>query len=104
MGEFYKEYPKLCAPDDYWGQVKRTINGVPVGQDQIDLILRAIVDGLDLQASDSLLDLCCGNGALSRLLFDRCAGQIYLFAYAPYGRALSASTLSLASIRRLWAD
>ena len=76
MGEFYKEHPKLCAPDDYWGQVKRTIDGVPVGQEQIDLIVRSIVGGLDLRKTDSLLDLCCGNGALSRLLFEKCAGGL----------------------------
>lgn len=69
---FYKEYPKTCQPDDFWGQVKRTVNGQPVAQGQIDMIVDAVVTGLDLRREDNLLDLCCGNGALSALLFDRC--------------------------------
>ena len=70
--KFYKEYPKTCSPDDFWGQVKRTVNGKPVSQDQIDMIVDAIVAGLELNQEDTLLDLCCGNGALSTLLFKHC--------------------------------
>lgn len=73
---FYKEYPKSCSPDDFWGQVKRTVNGEPVSQDQIDMIVDAVVKGLDLNQDDTLLDLCCGNGALSTLFFDYCSGGL----------------------------
>lgn len=73
---FYKEYPKSCARDDFWGQVKRTVNGTSVSQDQIDMIVQAIRTGLSLSENDRLLDLCCGNGALSRYLFSHCAGGI----------------------------
>jgi SAM-dependent methyltransferase len=60
----------------YWQQVRRTINGEPVGEAQIEMIVNAIVTGLSLTASDLVLDLACGNGALSAHLFDRCAGLI----------------------------
>jgi len=73
---FYKEHPKTCSPNDFWGQVKRTVNGTPVSQDQIEMIVDAVVAGLELNKKDTLLDLCCGNGALSTLLFDRCAGGL----------------------------
>ena len=73
---FYDEHPKTCAPDDYWGQVKRTVNGKPVSEDQIALIVDAIGRELSLFADDVLLDLCCGNGALSRLFFARCKGGL----------------------------
>ena len=73
---FYKEHPKTCSPDDFWGQVKRTVNGVPVAQDQIDLIVNAVVAELELKQEDTLLDLCCGNGALSDLLFEHCKGGL----------------------------
>jgi cyclopropane fatty-acyl-phospholipid synthase-like methyltransferase len=71
---YYNEHAKSCAPDDFWGQVKRSINGQVVDQAQIDMIVAAIVDGLDLQRDDRVLDLCCGNGVLSDLIFERCAG------------------------------
>jgi hypothetical protein len=73
---FYKEHPKTCEPEDFWGQVKRTINGKPVPQEQIDMIVRAVCDGLNLSNSDVLLDLCCGNGALTTCFFERCSGGL----------------------------
>lgn len=72
----YKEHPKTCAPDDFWGQVKRTVNGQPVPEDQIAMIVEAICQGLSLKSSDMLLDLCCGNGALTDRILDRCAGGL----------------------------
>lgn len=72
----YKEHSKTCHPEDFWGQVKRTVNGVPVSQEQIDLIENSIVEGLELKKDDILLDLCCGNGALSTLLFKHCSGGV----------------------------
>ena len=66
----YKEYPKTLPPDDFWGQVRRTVYGKPVSDDQIQLMVEAIRHGLDFQVDDYLLDLACGNGALSHLLFD----------------------------------
>lgn len=70
----YEDHAKRCAPEDFWGQVKRTIGGKPVDAAQIELIIDAIHGGLALAQSDILLDLCCGNGALTDMVFNRCAG------------------------------
>lgn len=72
----HKEYPKTCAPDDFWGQVKRTVNGVPVSQNQIDMIVGAVRNGLSLDRKDVLLDIGCGNGALSRYFFNDCSQML----------------------------
>lgn len=73
MESDFKEYPKTLPAKDYWGQVKRTVNGQPVSEEQIEMIVRAICANLALEhdGKDVLLDLGCGNGALSQLLFDR---------------------------------
>lgn len=73
---FYKEYPKTCQPDDFWGQVKRTVNGRPVSSEQIEMIVNAVAEQLNLQYGDVLLDLCCGNGALTSLFFEYCDGGL----------------------------
>lgn len=73
---FYKEHPKTCAPDDYWGQVRRTVDGRPVPPEQIAMIVRQVLVGLELGPDDVLLDLCCGNGALTTSFFERCAGGL----------------------------
>jgi len=65
-----EEYPKTRERDDFWKQVKRTINGIPVSREQINMIVSAVRTNLDLQEDDILLDLGCGNGALSKYFFD----------------------------------
>jgi len=72
----HDSYAKSRAPDDFWGQVRRTVNGVPVSDDQIKLIVDTIRSALSLEKDDTLLDIACGNGALSHLLFDSCAGYL----------------------------
>jgi cyclopropane fatty-acyl-phospholipid synthase-like methyltransferase len=64
----YIEYPKSLPEDDYWGQVRRTVNGKPVAETQIAMIVNAIQLGLELESSDKILDIACGNGALSSRL------------------------------------
>lgn len=70
----FKEYPKSLAQNDFWGQVKRTVHGQSVSEEQIGMIVAAISDTLQFSATDTLLDLGCGNGALSQRLFDRLQG------------------------------
>lgn len=60
--------------DDLMSQVRRTINGRPVEEDQITLIIDAIVRNLSIEVRDRVLDLCCGNGSLSDRIFARCDG------------------------------
>jgi SAM-dependent methyltransferase len=73
---FYKEHPKTCDPEDFWGQVKRTVNGKPMPQEQINMIVARACKRLDLRKDDVLLDLCCGNGALTTYLFECCVGGL----------------------------
>lgn len=73
---FYKKHPKTCDPKDFWGQVKRTVNGKPIPQEQIDMIVEAVCNGLELKADDTLLDLCCGNGALTTYFYEKCCGGL----------------------------
>jgi len=72
----YTVRAESCAKDDLWGQVRRTINGVAVPQEQIDMIVRAINKNLNFQPDDVLLDIGCGNAALTRYFFSRCDGAV----------------------------
>jgi cyclopropane fatty-acyl-phospholipid synthase-like methyltransferase len=69
----YREYPKNLDRDDLWGQVRRTVNGKPVSEEQVAMIVEAIRIKLQLCADDIVLDLACGNGALGSYLMDDCA-------------------------------
>ena len=67
-------YARTRPPQDFWGQVLRTVQGKPVSEEQIAIIVSAILNALDLNKTDTLLDLACGNGALTHRLFNSCAG------------------------------
>ena len=64
----YLERPKQFERNDFWRQVRRTVNGQPVSDEQIQLIVEQIRQGLDLKVGDRLLDIGCGNGALTACL------------------------------------
>lgn len=74
--EFYNEHAKECDPDDLWRQVRRSVGGKAVGKDQIEMIVAAVLQGLELDTRDVVLDLCCGNGVLSDRIFDSCRGGL----------------------------
>jgi len=62
---YYQELCKSRDAKDFWGQVARTVNGKSVGEDQIEMIVATVTKALALELSDVVLDLGCGNGALS---------------------------------------
>ncbi len=70
----YQEYPKTLPRDDFWGQGRRTIMGRRISEEEVGLLVDHIREQLRLEPSDVLLDIGCGNGALSARLFDDCAG------------------------------
>jgi SAM-dependent methyltransferase len=72
----YDAHARSVEADAFWKQVRRTVNGEPIAEAQIMLIVDAIVTGLSLVPTDVVLDLACGNGALSSYLFDKCAGLV----------------------------
>lgn len=72
----YEEYPKTLARDDFWGQVRRTMYGQRITEDDVAVTVDAIKDGLRLSSDDALLDLPCGNGALTARLFSSCGSVL----------------------------
>lgn len=72
----YDQHARTRPRDDLWGQVRRTVRGVPVAAEQIDMIVDAIVGHLDLAGTDVLLDIACGNGALSARLHPACHASL----------------------------
>lgn len=65
----HKEFPKRFAKDDFWSQIKRTVNGKPVSENDIRMIINQISNNMSFSDTDHLLDIGCGNGALAARLF-----------------------------------
>jgi hypothetical protein len=56
----YDAHARTCAPEDFWAQVKRTVRGQPVSEDQIEISRRLFAEcgswlGVDL--SDYLIEV-----------------------------------------------
>lgn len=69
----HKTYPKKFQRDEFWSQIKRTVNGVPVTDSQINMIVNQILKHLKLNKNDCLLDLGCANAALASNFFNKIA-------------------------------
>ncbi|MCA0428218.1 MAG: class I SAM-dependent methyltransferase [Bacteroidetes bacterium] len=54
-------------------QVGRIRNGKVLDQDLMQRIAKRIVEQAQIHKSHAVLDVCCGNGELSRLLLPHCA-------------------------------
>lgn len=62
--------------DELFRQVERTVGGMPVPPEQIELVIGAIKRRLNLCGDDVLLDLCCGNGLITALLSPQCQAVV----------------------------
>jgi SAM-dependent methyltransferase len=109
--DLLKNYPlanhdthaRSVAANEYWRQVRRTVNGEPIAEAQIKLIVNAIVTGLSLAQTDVVLDLACGNGALSSYLFQKCA-ELVGVDMSPYLIEIAAKDFARSPNYRFCAD
>ncbi|MDR0207811.1 MAG: class I SAM-dependent methyltransferase [Pseudomonas putida] len=59
---------RVSQSDDLLYQVGKTVQGKPVSERQIGLIVEGIVARLELSADDAVADLGCGNGLLTNFI------------------------------------
>ena len=52
--------------DDLYKQVGKTVNGVAVNEQQLEITTENVVTQLQLTQEDTVIDLCCGNGLITR--------------------------------------
>lgn len=69
---FWNDHPAAVAETDFLVQVGHTIDGKPYDATQFTAMVNQMRSGLDLGRDDSLLDLCCGNGIITRQLALHC--------------------------------
>ena len=65
---YWNAVSERSGPEEFFQQVGRTVGGRPTDPRQIEFAVSAARSALDLNASDCLLDLCCGNGLLMGLI------------------------------------
>lgn len=69
---FWDDYPAKVGPTEYFKQVGKTVNGAPITPVQFETLINDISQLLSLNQDDVVLDLCCGNGLITRELATKC--------------------------------
>jgi len=62
---FWSDYQTDVANKDEQSQVLRTRNKQPIDQASWEVTILTVAQQLELEAHDTVLDLCCGNGLFS---------------------------------------
>lgn len=69
---FWDKYPERAEKDDYLKQVGKTVKSVAINDMQFDVMMKSIYSLLEINKNDSVLDLCCGNGIITKEIGKRC--------------------------------
>jgi len=88
--EYWTSYNNLPEGDlrsgteeELYFTVGKTVNGKPMGKDFLDDLAEDIIDVLDLSKNDILIELCCGNGLLTKELA-RATKHIHAFDFTEH--------------------
>jgi SAM-dependent methyltransferase len=79
MSNYWKDYYNAKAekfPQSPLRQVDRTLDGREMSQAQLDLTIEAVIQALELCHTDRVVDLCCGNGLITRAIAQQVASVV----------------------------
>ncbi|MGH8094807.1 MAG: class I SAM-dependent methyltransferase [Chthoniobacterales bacterium] len=67
---FWSSYRKkeVRSEEDLYLEVGKTVNQRPISSEAFQLTIDSIIEALNLSQEDRLLELCCGNGLMTRRL------------------------------------
>lgn len=69
---FWAEHVQATASQHIQSQVLRTLNKAPISELQFQGILKEIEGKMEICTNDEVLDLCCGNGVITKYLASKC--------------------------------
>lgn len=70
--EFWDKYPKRAGEQELFRQAGKTVGGVPITQRQFRALVDSVRENLEIKEDDCVLDLCCGNGLITKELAKEC--------------------------------
>ncbi len=80
---FWNKYPVSVGEQEFLLQVGHTVDGRPYSMPQFEAMIASIEGALQLNSVDVLLDVCCGNGIVTRALARRCRRALGIDFSAP---------------------
>ena len=70
--KFWEDYGRAVVGEDEQTQVLRTSNKKPISGELWSMTLDMLADQLKISKEDEVLELCCGNGLISRYFAHNC--------------------------------
>lgn len=80
---FWTKYPASVGEQEFLLQVGHTVDGRPYSKPQFEAMIASIRGALQLGPGDALLDVCCGNGVVTRELARHCRRALGIDFSAP---------------------
>jgi cyclopropane fatty-acyl-phospholipid synthase-like methyltransferase len=71
-------FPSHIDETKFLEQVGKTVNKRPISKKQFDVIVSSIISGLMVHGDDTVLDLCCGNGIVTKAIAGHCNSMVGL--------------------------
>ncbi|MEO8331741.1 MAG: methyltransferase domain-containing protein [Gallionella sp.] len=83
---FFESYRilEVKSDADLRFQVGKSVGGKAISDAEFDALVQRIVDALDIKPHDHVLDLCCGNGVITRELANKCTAILGIDFSSPY--------------------
>ena len=72
LEKFYDDRVRSLDESEHLKQVGHTLNGKPISSDDFNALVKDAVIALSLSQEDYLLDICCGNGVITKVLSNYC--------------------------------
>lgn len=72
LKKYYNERVNSLEKEDLLKQVGHSVNGKAISSKEFDKIMIDIKEVLNLSIDDNLIDLCCGNGVITREFVGSC--------------------------------
>lgn len=70
--KYWNSFPTQIDECEFLKQVGRTVDGEPIPDSSVTIIVNDLVSKFDIGITDLLLDLCCGNGLITAEIASYC--------------------------------
>jgi cyclopropane fatty-acyl-phospholipid synthase-like methyltransferase len=74
--KFWNTVPRAVGERDYFRQVMKTVRGEPLTERQFQYMVSEVCERLELKETDRVLDLCCGNGLITKEIAKVCRAVV----------------------------
>jgi len=70
--QHWSSFPKKFGKTEFLKQVGKSVGGKGISHERLNTLIASLITNLEIQQSDKVLDLCCGNGLITGKIASLC--------------------------------